>query len=133
LLTPKVQTIPVTGILQTGNIFFMQQKQLKHSGAIYPESEPGTTVGQHVLGLGLAQAVREEVEKQLSFSPSFWVACVSVKECAALLKVTPDTIRTYITTGKLAASQEGKNYFIKIADVNKFLTKRSNVLTVVKK
>jgi excisionase family DNA binding protein len=108
----------------------MGQQQIKQAGTAYPESDPGQSV--HVDGYWLAQLVREEVEKQLSFSPSFWVSCVTVKECADLLKVKPDTVRTYINTGKLRASQEGKNYFIKITDVNKFLNQRSNVLKVVK-
>ena len=57
-------------------------------------------------------------------SPAAYTAnlqCVSVEQAAALLVLTPDTIREKIKAGMLPAIKHSKNYSIRCADLQAYL------------
>lgn len=45
----------------------------------------------------------------------------SVEEAAALLRVTPRTIREWIATGRLGASKSGRTFIILESDIEDYL------------
>ncbi|RTL56265.1 MAG: DNA-binding protein [Sphingobacteriales bacterium] len=69
----------------------------------------------------LAEVVRREAWNYLSSFPYHTIQCVNVGKAAELLCVEEDTVRTYIKCGKLAASKVGKEYRIRIFDLQQFL------------
>ncbi len=62
----------------------------------------------------------------LAPAPYYYLQCVSVEVAAGLLGVKPDTVRTKIKCGTLAATKEGKSYIIRCADLQQYLTSHSN-------
>ena len=49
---------------------------------------------------------------------------ITTKDVAAILHVTEDTVRIYISEGKLPAYKVGRSYLVDRKDVDEFLRKR---------
>lgn len=56
------------------------------------------------------------------------VSPFSVEETAKILRVTPETVRSYIATGELGAEIVGNSYRITVEDLKDFLTTKSKGL-----
>ena len=72
--------------------------------------------------------VRLAVQAQLQDSLLFNVSCVNCEEAATLLSVEPDTVRDWIKAGKLIASKVGREWIIRLRDVDTMLAKNSNIV-----
>lgn len=61
---------------------------------------------------------------------SLWVRCqcIGVEEAAQLLQVDDGTIRAWIKAGKLPASKIGKDWTIRMIDVNAMLVRFANTV-----
>ena len=73
-------------------------------------------------------AIQAEVERQLNLSPVYRATCVTVPDAAALLSVSADTLRQWISSGKLPASKIGNNYHIRVSDIEAMLTRYATIV-----
>jgi excisionase family DNA binding protein len=76
----------------------------------------------------LASFVEEVVSLQLNNCLIWRIQCVTCDEAAVLLSVDTDTIREWIKAGKLTASKVGREYSIRVMDIDKMLATHSNVI-----
>ncbi len=56
------------------------------------------------------------------------VQCITVDDAAKSLSVQPDTIREWIKAGKLHASKVGREYIIRLVDLERMLTQNALVV-----
>lgn len=76
----------------------------------------------------LARQIEEVVLLQLNNCLLWRVQCVTCDEAAVLLSVDTDTVREWIKAGKLIASKVGREYSIRVMDIDKMLSNHSNVI-----
>lgn len=70
------------------------------------------------------------VEMQLQQSPWFRVQCVSCEKAGDALNVETDTVRQWIKVGKLPASKIGKDWSIRLVDIDKMLKLNATVVRI---
>lgn len=68
--------------------------------------------------------VQRAVDSYVAALPFSHVTCVTVAKAAELLSCYDDTVRVYIKSGQLPASKLGKDYRIRIQDLEIFLNQR---------
>jgi len=73
------------------------------------------------------------VETQIQQSPFYRVQCVDSEKAANLLGVEPDTIRNWIKSGKLQASKIGKEWLIRVIEIEKILSANATAVRMVDK
>lgn len=78
-------------------------------------------------------AVEGIVEMQLRNSPMYLVQCLSCEKAAAVLNVETDTVRQWIKGGKLPASKIGKDWSIRLVDIDKMLKLNATVVPMADK
>lgn len=76
--------------------------------------------------------VQREVDSYIASLPLTRVECVTVQQAADLLKVYTDTVRVYIRKHQLRASKLGKDYRIRIVDLQKFLQDKQTAIPSIK-
>jgi excisionase family DNA binding protein len=69
------------------------------------------------LGVEVESVISTLVEQRLNQCDWYRVKSCGVKEAAERLNVEEDTIRSWISAGKLAASQVGRVYVIRLSDI----------------
>lgn len=98
------------------------------SPSVMPEINNVVTINvKDVHGL-----VLREVSAVLASLPFYQVTCITVQRAAELLDCYEDTVRVYIRNGQLPASRLGKDYRIRIVDLQKFLQQKLTRPAVVK-
>lgn len=65
--------------------------------------------------------VKREVDDYIASLPYSKITCITVQKAAELLQCFADTIRVYIRNGQIPASKLGKDYRIRITDLENFL------------
>jgi len=74
--------------------------------------------------------IEEAIEARLSSSLWFHVQCVTCDEAAFILSVEPDTVREWIKSGKLRASKVGREWIIRLIDIEKLLAQTATVVAM---
>ena len=77
--------------------------------------------------------IQEEVERLLNLSLAYRVQCVGVDKAAELLAIEPDTVRVWISKGKLPASKVGNNWHIRLCDIDEMLSRYATVVPITDK
>ena len=77
--------------------------------------------------------LEELIEFRLNNSLLYRVQCVTCDEAAVLLSVDCDTIREWIKGGKLTASKVGREWTIRVLDIDKMLTATATVIRLTDK
>jgi|CXWL01.1.fsa_nt_gi excisionase family DNA binding protein len=80
----------------------------------------------------VTEFVQREVNKYLASLPFAQVQCITVQKAADLLECYADTVRVYIRSGQLTASRLGKDYRIRIIDLEEFV-KKNQTKAIVRK
>lgn len=70
------------------------------------------------------------VELQLQQSPWYLVQCISCEKAGDALNVETDTVRQWIKAGKLPASKIGKDWSIRLVDIDKMLKLNATVVRI---
>jgi excisionase family DNA binding protein len=78
----------------------------------------------------LEQYIEEVIEFRLNNTLLYRVQCVTCEECGVLLSVDTDTIREWIKGGKLNASKPGREWVIRVMDIDRMLTSNANVINL---
>ena len=68
------------------------------------------------------------IEQCLNNSLWFRVQCVNCDEAGVLLSVDTDTVRQWIKAGKLSASKVGREWSIRLVDIDKMLSQNATVI-----
>ena len=76
----------------------------------------------------LEQYVETVVELRLNNCFLYRVQCVTCEEAGVLLSVDTDTVREWIKAGKLIASKPGREWVIRIVDIDKMLTTNATII-----
>lgn len=76
----------------------------------------------------MQKLVEEVVEFRLNSCLLYRVQCVSCEEAAVLLSVDTDTVRNWIKINKLTASKIGREWSIRVMDIDKMLTSNTTVI-----
>lgn len=76
--------------------------------------------------------VKREVDAYIASLPFANVECITVQKAADLLNVYADTVRVYIRNRQLKATKLGKDYRIRIVDLEKFLQEKQMPLSAVR-
>ena len=94
--------------------------------------EPGKPIGD-LPRIDVEILIRQEVEACLSTCPWYRAQSCGVKEAAEILNVEEDTIRNWIASGKLMASNIGRMYVIRLVDIEALLNKYQVVVPITDK
>lgn len=70
------------------------------------------------------------VEMQLQQSLWYHVQCVSCEKAATALNVETDTVRQWIKKGKLTASKIGKDWSIRLMDIDRMIKINATVVSL---
>jgi excisionase family DNA binding protein len=91
-----------------------------------PTSSNNAVPQQH----DILEKVEELIEFRLNNSLLYRVQCVTCEEASILLSVDCDTIREWIKGGKLTASKVGREWTIRVLDIDKMLTASATVIRI---
>ncbi|MFZ4056982.1 MAG: helix-turn-helix domain-containing protein [Ferruginibacter sp.] len=83
--------------------------------------------------LFILQTAAQLVEQQTASCLLFKVQCVNIGEAAKLLSVEDDTIRDWIKNGKLTASKIGREWIIRLTDIDSTLIRTASVVRMDKR
>lgn len=86
-----------------------------------------------VLTVQIKTIIQQAIEDALNASLWYRVQCVTVDEAAIMLSVYGDTIRVWIKQGKLPASKVGREWNIRLVDIEKMLNKNSTIILMDKR
>ncbi len=81
---------------------------------------------QQVIEKYIEDAIEQRIHSCLMFS----VQCLSCEEAGILLSIKEDTVRDWIHRGKLSASKVGKEWMIRIFDIDKMLHQNANIIRI---
>lgn len=118
----------------------MKLRQLENIDPDTTFTKPGTTCSpiampeiQQVITVKVKELdglVQREVDRYIASLPFANVTCITVEKAADLLSVAKDTVRVYIRSGELMASKLGKDYRIRLRDVESFLKEKQTASIV---
>ncbi len=78
----------------------------------------------------LDEHIQAVVEMSLNNCLMYRVQCVTCEEAGILMSVDKDTVRDWIKSGKLAASKVGREWAIRVMDIDRMLTKNATVVNL---
>ena len=94
--------------------------------------EPGKPIGD-LPRIDVEILIRQEVEACLNACPRCRSKSCGVKEASEILNVEEDTIRNWINSGKLMASNISRRYLIRFIDIDALLSKHQVVVPITDK
>lgn len=74
--------------------------------------------------------IQDTIEQRLNSCLMYVVQCITCEEAGILLSVKEDTVRDWIHSGKLAASKVGREWMIRVIDVDKMLHQNTNIIRI---
>ena len=81
----------------------------------------------------LSPAIMDLIQAEVKNCLYYGVQCVTTEKAAELLSVEPDTVRQWIKKGKLMASKPGKDYSIRMSDIDQLLKETAVVVRMDKR
>ena len=104
---------------------FSTQTPSNNNNIVQPS--PGTSINT-VPTQSIEEMITGIVALQLQQSLWYQVQCVSCEKAADALNVETDTVRHWIKAGKLPASKIGKDWSIRLIDVDKMLKLNATIV-----
>ena len=74
--------------------------------------------------------IEDTIEQRLNSCLMYVVQCITCEEAGILLSVKEDTVRDWIHSGKLPASKIGREWMIRVSDVDKMLRQNTNIIRI---